>query len=81
MVTEREDAEHALEGVSKDVCRKAWGKYIIRCLAKKQQAEQEHPLAFLGKATMLAKLKRTAPCVLSLAECKQAIPLPLSLLN
>lgn len=81
VVTVREDAEGALEGVSKDICRKAWGKCIIRLLGKKQQAEQEHPLVLLGKATMLAKLEGTAPCVLSSAECNQAIPLPLSLLN
>lgn len=81
VVTDREDAEDALEGVSGDVSRKVWGKCIIRLLARKQQAEQEHPLALLGKATMLAMLVGTAPCVMSPAECNQAIPLPLSLLN
>lgn len=43
----------ALEGVSKDIRRKVWGKCIVRLSAKKQQAKQEHPLALLGKATML----------------------------
>lgn len=81
MLTKREDAEDALEGVNKDICRKVWGKCIIRLLAKKQQAEQEHSLALLGKATMLGKLEGTAPCILSPDECNQAIPLPLSLLN
>lgn len=48
---------------------------------KKQQAKQEYPLALLGKATMLAKVEGTAPCVLSPAERNQAILPPLSLLN